>query len=194
MAFAACATPRGGSECASRHRSPVLSPSPSPPPPPYSLCNVFSPKVAPRRLISVGTHNFSIGDFLGAVSLLRDLIDAIQDGGETSREQMELIAELRRLESAILQVEAHHVDVASRAQRIALAQAAHACQHSVNDFLLNVRERQGELSSNTSRTTGEDVSPSLRWNLATGEDLAAFRSRVSAHVQSIQTLLITIQV
>ena len=177
---------------ADAHR--LTSTSPSPPPPPYSLCNAFSPKAAPRNLVIVGPCNFSIGDFLGAVSLLHDLIDALQDGGRTSGEQEALIAELRSLESAILQIEAHYTDIQSSAQRMALDQAAHACQKSVNDFLSSVRKRQREVSADGTGHAGRNAGPDMRWNLATIEDIVTFRCRVSAHVQSIQTLLITIQV
>jgi hypothetical protein len=168
--------------------------SPSPPPPPYSLCNAFSPKAVPRNLLSAGLCKFLFGDFLGFVSLLRDLIDAVQDGGRPSGEQEALVAELRNLESAILQLEAHYMNIDSPAQRMALDEAAHACQKSVNDFLSSVRERQCKVRADGIGHTGNHEDAEMRCNLATMEDIITFRSRISAHVQSIQTLLITIQV
>jgi hypothetical protein len=175
-----------------RQRTPSCSPSP--PPPPYSLCNAFSPKAVPRRLLAAGNCKLSIGDFLGAVSLLHNLIDEIQNGGGSSREQVELIAELRQLGSAVLQVEAHCSDITTPAQRIALHQAAHACQYLINNFLLTIRKRQVGVGLNDNSNIEGDRQTDLRWDLVTAEDIEAFRCRVSAHVQSIETLLITIQV
>jgi hypothetical protein len=154
--------------------------SPSPPPPPYSLCNAFSPKAVPRNLLSAGLCKFLFG--------------AVQDGGRPSGEQEALVAELRNLESAILQLEAHYMNIDSPAQRMALDEAAHACQKSVNDFLSSVRERQCKVRADGIGHTGNHEDAEMRCNLATMEDIITFRSRISAHVQSIQTLLITIQV
>lgn len=177
-----------------RQRSPSCSPSLSPPPPPYSLCNALSPKAAPRRLFSTGSCNLAIGDFLGAVSLLRDLIDEIHNAGRSARERTNLIAELRKLESAILQVEAYYSDIATPAQQMALDQAAHACQYSINDFLATVRKRHAGGSPIDTGNALENMHSDMRWDLATAEDIEIFRCRVSAHVQSVETLLITIQV
>lgn len=169
--------------------------SPSPPPPPYSLCNAFSPKLrAPRRLSNAGACGFSAGDFLSAVSLLRDLIHALHDSSQTSREHEQLIAELQSLDTAILQAEAHYGGLDSPAQRIVLDQAIQACQQSVNDFLSSVSKPHRDSSSHGSGNVVRDVFPKKRWSMITTEELVAFRCCISAHVHSIQTLLVTIQV
>src|SRR2546421_12858839 len=43
---------------------------------------------------------FSVGDFVSGISLVRNLIKALQESGGSSREYLELIAELRSLETA----------------------------------------------------------------------------------------------
>jgi hypothetical protein len=66
---------------------------------------------------------FSVGDFVSCISLVRKLIKALQDSGGSSREYLELIAELRSLETAFVQVKAQYGEVQLPEQRIALDQA-----------------------------------------------------------------------
>ena len=45
---------------------------------------------------------------MSVVRLLRELVDTFEECGRTSQEQIGLIAEIRKLEEAIIQVEAHY--------------------------------------------------------------------------------------
>ena len=171
------------------------SPPPSPPPPPYSLCNAFSPKASlPRRLFDVAPRNLSKGDFLSVVRLLRELVDTFEECGRTSQEQIGLIAEIRKLEEAIIQVEAHYGTIESSAQQMVLEHAAQACQKSIYDFVTDARQCRRNLDPYCTEHTGRDDLTDMRLDLVTDKDMNAFRRCISDHVQSIQTLLITIQV
>ena len=171
------------------------SPPPSPPPPPYSLCNAFSPKASlPRRLFDVAPRNHSSGDFLSAIRLLRELVDAFEECGRTSQEQTGLIAELRKLEQAIIQVEAHYGTIDFPAQQMVLDHAVQACQKSIYDFVTDARQRPPNADPYWTNHTGRDGLADVRLNLVTDGDMITFRRCISGHVQSIQTLLITIQV
>ena len=171
------------------------SPPPSPPPPPYSLCNAFSPKASlPRRLFNVAPRNHSKGDFLSVFRLLRELVDAFEECRRTSQEQIGLIAEIRKLEQAIIQVEAHYDNIESPAQQMVLDHAAQACQKSIYDFVMNARQRRRNVDPYCTEHTGRDDLADMRLDLVTDEDMNTFRRCISGHVQSVQTLLITIQV
>lgn len=171
------------------------SPPPSPPPPPYSLCNAFSPKASlPRRLFDVAPRNLSKGDFLSVVRLLRELVDTFEECGRTSQEQIGLIAEIRKLEEAIIQVEAHYGTIESPAQQMVLEHAAQACQKSIYDFVTDARQCRRNVDPYCTEHTGRDDLVGKRLDLVTDEEMITFRRCISGHVQSIQTLLITIQV
>ena len=49
---------------------------------------------------------FSVGDFVNGINLVKDVIKALKDSTGSSKEYLELIAELRTLESALLDVKA----------------------------------------------------------------------------------------
>jgi hypothetical protein len=63
----------------------------------------------------------------------------------SSKEYLELIAELRTLETALLEVKTLDLAVEQRPQRAALRQAARQCQNSIDSFLawLSHRRRRG---------------------------------------------------
>ena len=171
------------------------SPPPSPPPPPYSLCNAFSPKASlPRRLFDVAPRNLSKGDFLSVVRLLRELVDTFEECGRTSQQQIGLIAEIRKLEEAIIQVEAHYGTIESSAQQMVLEHAAQACQKSIYDFVTDARQCRRNVDPYCTEHTGRDDLADRRLDLVTYGDMNTFQRCISGHVQSIQTLLITIQV
>jgi len=47
---------------------------------------------------------FSTGDFIAGINLVQELIKALNDSRGSSKEYLELIAELRSLETALLEV------------------------------------------------------------------------------------------
>lgn len=54
---------------------------------------------------------FSAGDFIAAISLVRDLGKALHDSNGSSREYRELIRELHSLETSLLEVKALDLEV-----------------------------------------------------------------------------------
>jgi hypothetical protein len=67
---------------------------------------------------------FSTGDFIAGISLVQELIKALNDSRGSSKEYLELIAELRTLETALSEVKTLDLAVEQRPQRAALRQAA----------------------------------------------------------------------
>jgi hypothetical protein len=82
-------------------------------------------------------------DFIAGISLVQELINALNDSRGSSKEYLELIAELRTLETALLEVKTLDLAVEQRPQRAALRQAATQCQNSIDSF----PERLGQVSS-----------------------------------------------
>jgi hypothetical protein len=137
---------------------------------------------------------FSVGDFVSCISLVRKLIKALQDSGGSSREYLELIAELRSLETTFIQMKTQYDEIQLPEQRIALDQAVQACQESIDDFLKTISTYHQHLNTHGTKSTAKDVLRKIQWHLTKATELVNFRSRISVHVQSIQTLLVTIQV
>lgn len=63
---------------------------------------------------------FSTGDFIAGISLVQELIKALNDSRGSSKEYLELIAELRTLETALSEVKTLDLAVEQRPQRAAL--------------------------------------------------------------------------
>ena len=65
----------------------------------------------------------SLSNFVSGLSLVRDLIKALQDSRGFSKEYLQLIAELQGLETTLIQAKAQYDKVASKGQRITPDQA-----------------------------------------------------------------------
>ena len=136
---------------------------------------------------------FSVGDFIAGINLVKDVIRALQDAAGSSKEYLELIAELRTLETALLEVKALDLQVEQRAQRAALRHAATQCQTSIDNFLKDLTKYSARLRLGGSQCAWKDAYRKIQWRLCKRDDLVRFRDEVGFHVQSIQMLMLTIQ-
>lgn len=137
---------------------------------------------------------FSAGDFIAAIGLVKDLVKALHDSKGSSREYRELIHELRSLETALLQVKALDLEVEQRAKRVVLRQAASQCQVSIDDFLKGLFKYQPHLRSGGSSRNWKAAFRKIQWHLCKKDDLVKFRAEIGFHTQSIQMLMLSIQV
>ena len=137
---------------------------------------------------------FSAGDFIAAIGLVKDLVKALHDSNGSSREYRELIDELRGLEIALLEVKALDLEVEQRAKRVALRQAASQCQVSIDDFLKGLSKYQPHLRSGGSSRNWKAAFRKIQWHLCKKDDLVKFRAEIGFHTQSIQMLMLSIQV
>jgi Fungal N-terminal domain of STAND proteins len=137
---------------------------------------------------------FSVGDFISGIQLVRNLIKALKDSAGSSKEYLELIAELWSLESALVQVKAAYGEVQAPAQRVALGQAVQTCQQCIDDFLKSISKYHHHLNIHGTKSTIRDGFRKIQWHLTKPKEIGAFHTSIAAHVSSIQTLLVTIQV
>lgn len=136
---------------------------------------------------------FSTGDFIAGINLIQTLIKALSDSKGSSKEYLELIAELRILEEALLEVKALDLEVERRAQHAALGQAAIQCQDSIDSFLKDLAKYHPCLRLGGSVCAWKDTLRKIQWRLCKKEYLVRFRAEIGFHVQSIQMLMLTVQ-
>ena len=176
----------------------LSSPGPSSPAPPYALCNPFSPRLRRCYLVPAaggsGSASFAPGAFSSTITLLEEVFVALQRNDGDFEEHVQLVAEIQSLESVILQVEAQYDQAESPAKRIALDQAVDACHKTVEAFVSSATKRSAQVSPNSPVHPETNVLSHVIWDLVPREELNIFRGHISAHVQSLQTLLVTIQV
>ena len=137
---------------------------------------------------------FSAGDFIAAIGLVKDLVKALHDSNGSSREYRELIHELYGLEAALLEVKALDLEVEERTKRVALRQTASNCQASISHFLEGLSKYQPHLRSGGSSRHLKDAFRKIQWHLCKKDDLVKFRAEIGFHTQSIQMMMLCIQV
>lgn len=137
---------------------------------------------------------FSAGDFIAAINLVRDLVKALHDSNGSSREYRELIRELHSLETVLLEVKAFDLEVEQRAKRVALRQAATQCQASIDEFLKGLAKYQPHLQMGGSTASWKDAFRKIQWHLCEKDDLLKFRAKIDFHTQTIQMLMLSVQV
>jgi hypothetical protein len=132
---------------------------------------------------------FSAGGITG-ISLVKDLITAIQDSKGSSKEYLGLISELRGLESALLEVK--KLPFRSEQQAV-LREAVVRCRTCIDDFLTAITKYHSHLRLDGSQRPWQDAIRKIQWRLTKKEDIEQFRSAIVFHAQTLQILLITTQ-
>lgn len=136
---------------------------------------------------------FSIGDFINIINLVKGIIKALNDSKGSSREYLEVIAELRGLETVLILVKTQYNTTAQISQRTALRQAVEDCHTCIDDFLQSIQKYHGHLTTLGSNKKWKDVVRKIQWHLCKADELSSFRLRIASHVQNIDMLLATIQ-
>lgn len=137
---------------------------------------------------------FSAGDFIATIEVVKNVIKALRESGGAAAEYRELIYELYGLETALLEVKALDLEVEQRAQRVALRQAATQCQATIDNFMQGLRKYQPQLGNPRASGGWRDTLRRIQWQLCKKDDLVNFRAQVGFHAQSIQMLILSIQV
>ena len=152
--------------------------------------------------MSIG-FGFSFGDFVTALGLVRDVIEALQDSGTARVEYRQLLRQLYSLEKALQHVnrleldEVEEIDGVDRSSEIAaLREAASQCQRSIDDFFMRIRRYIPHLSEGRSSNVGFKWKVALKkvqWAVCHKGDIAKLQADVVGHTQSIEMLLAAIQ-
>jgi hypothetical protein len=142
--------------------------------------------------MSVG-FGFSAGEFIAALKLVGDVIDALRDSGNASSSFRSLINELYALESALIRVKRLDLDPSLHVQELALRQAASQCQRSIDDFWKKAQKYQPHLQTNGTNSRIKDAWYKVQWALCGQEDVQKFEAELRGHTSSIEILLMTVQ-
>ena len=133
---------------------------------------------------------FSFGDMVGGISLVKDLIKALQDSGGAATDYRNLMSELYGLERALLAIKDLSL-LESADEDQAVRQAIGQCQVCVDRFLQKVIKYQ-PLSAGT--TTLRDAVKKVSWALCRQEDLLKFRRSLEMQKSSMILLLNALQI
>lgn len=136
---------------------------------------------------------FSIGDFITSINLVKDIIKALDNSKGSCKEYLEVIAELRGLETVLILVKTQYSETEQISQRTALSQAIGDCHACIDDFLQSIQKYHGHLDRAGSKNRCKDAVRKVQWHLCKADDLTSFRLRIASQVQNIDMLLATVQ-
>ncbi|KAL5350845.1 hypothetical protein ACLOAV_004416 [Pseudogymnoascus australis] len=139
------------------------------------------------------SFGFSAGDFIAALELVATVIDALRESGGASSEYREIVRQLYSLETALIRVKRLEVDPAQNAELVSLQQAAAQCQQTIDDFLKKVQKYQPHLRAGCSSSRLKDGWMKIQWAVCKKEDVARFKADLVGHTESIQLLLMAMQ-
>jgi hypothetical protein len=139
------------------------------------------------------SFGFSAGDLIAALELVATVIDALRESGCASSEYREIIRQLYSLETALISVKRLEVDPAQNAELISLRQAAAQCQRTIDDFWKKTQKYQHHLRAGGSTSRLKDGWMKMQWTKCKKEDMARFKADLAGHTESIQLLLMAMQ-
>jgi hypothetical protein len=142
--------------------------------------------------MSVG-FGFSAGDFIAAIELVGTVVGALSPSSTASLEYQELISQLLSLKTALIQVKRLEFEESQYAEVIALRQAAAQCHRTIDGFLKKIEKYQPSLSGCGKGSRVRDTWMKVKWAVCRKEDVARFKTDLVAHTESIQLLLMTVQ-
>lgn len=130
------------------------------------------------------SFGFSVGDFLAAATLIKDIVTCLRDSGGAASEYQELMLELDGLHRALDKIE-HLRASPGRAESInGLKVAALNCAFVLQDFYekLDTYKRLGqEEKQRSARRSGKMI----RWELTMKEDVRNLRTYLQVHTSTL---------
>lgn len=121
------------------------------------------------------------------------MVTALRESGGSSARYQALISQLSALETALIHVKELDLDGAQHSQVVALRQAAAQCTSTIEGFLEKIRKYQPSLGGGGSEQTVKDVWRKFQWAIWEEESIVRFRADLMAHTESIELLLLTIE-
>lgn len=137
----------------------------------------------------------SVGDIVSVCLLVKDLVKALDDSRGASAEYQGLIRELWALDRVLLEVDSLCRRCPDSVQLNALKQTAgqiaYQCRDSITGFLTKIRRYERSLGPGGEKNMLKDTFWKLQWKVLHKDDLAQFKTTISAQVSLLNLLLVT---
>ena len=131
----------------------------------------------------------SFGDFVAALSLLKNLIDALDSTFGAQAEYRGLITQLYCLERALVAIKQLEIQCDS-CEYDATQQAVQSCRECIDKFILKIASYQ---TLTAGKSSAKDLVRKIRWAQCRKEDLYKFKADLTIYVSAINVLLNTLQ-
>jgi hypothetical protein len=137
------------------------------------------------------SFGFSVGDFVTATVLIRDIVLCLKASGSSSSEYQELMLELDGLWLASTKIEHLHGSAEQMPAINSIKVAALNCDFVLRDFLQKLKKYQQSLEHGKSSGWLIDSSKKVRWELTMKQDVQNLRGYLIAHTSSLNMRLLT---
>src|SRR6266498_2213227 len=129
------------------------------------------------------SFGFSVGDFLTAASLIRDIVSSLRESSTTSYN--ELILELHGLQRALHEIEYLKCPPSQQAAVNGIRVAALMCQHPLDEFSRKLKKFDG-LGVDKGEKLGKMEMlklwrRKLQWGFSMDEEVGKLRAYLAAH-------------
>jgi len=139
------------------------------------------------------SFGFSVGDFVTAAGLIRDIISCLRTASIS--EYRELIFELHGLQRALYEIEHLQCLPDQEAAVSGIKVAALMCQHPLDEFAKKLKKFESLGTIEGEKMSKADVlkmwRQKLRWGFCMAEEVARLRAYLAAHVGSLNMRLTT---
>lgn len=138
---------------------------------------------------------FSVGDFIAGVTLVKKLIQALNESTGSRTAYRHLISELSCLDNALTGISQIQFEPAQLPCKIALEKVVSQCQLGIESFL----DKNSKFRDSLGINTGSPLPRwrinlhKIQWALFTGSSVQALRTEIQAHTTTLNLLLSTFQ-
>ena len=138
------------------------------------------------------SFGFSVGDFVAAGTLIKDIITALQTS--STSDYQELLLELHGLQRALYEIEHIKADPQQETEVNAVKVAALTCQYRLDDFAEKLKKYEG-LGRATKANGAEKARLwrlKLQWGFSMEAEVQNLRAYLIAHVGYLNMRLTTL--
>lgn len=134
----------------------------------------------------------SVGDIIAVVSIVKDLIEALDKSRGSAAEYQSLIRDLRLLGEVLSKIEEFSSTYETNHELAALYEVARRlvepCRQAIEAFGSRVRKYESTLGRDNGNVAKATFAK-LRWQVGEKEEVSKFRVEVAGHVASMSLLL-----
>ncbi|SRR6266536_2661508 len=135
------------------------------------------------------SFGFSVGDFLAAATLIKDIVVCLKDSGGSASEYQELILELDGLQLVLNKIE-HLEGSTDQIEAInSIKVAALNCKYVLQEFRKKLEPYKNSLERGKTRRWAKDSAKKVQWELTMKMEIQNLRVYLQMHTASLNMRL-----
>jgi hypothetical protein len=128
------------------------------------------------------SFGFSVGDFITAGIIIKDIISCLKDSGGSASEYQELARELESLQVSLDNIQKLKVPPIQDATLKALQLMALSCQNTLDEFRVKINKYR---KLGDSKGMGNSWGKKIKWQVLMKDDVKKLRMYLGVHTASI---------